>query len=24
MLSGCWQDQNGTGFCRVDVGLLIG
>jgi len=24
MLTGCWQDRNGTGFGRVDVGVLIG
>jgi hypothetical protein len=24
MLTDCWQDQNGTGLCRVDVGVLIG
>jgi len=23
LLTGCWQDQNGTGFCSVDVGVLI-
>jgi hypothetical protein len=22
MLTGCWQDRNGTGFCRVDVGSI--
>ena len=24
MLTGCWHDQNETGFCRIDVGVLIG
>jgi len=24
MFTGCWQDRNGTGFCRVDVSVLIG
>jgi len=23
MLTGCWQDQVGTGFCSVDAGVLV-
>jgi hypothetical protein len=24
MLTGCWKDRNGIGFCCVDVRLLTG